>query len=76
MVVTNDIKDDVYKKLINYVFEKCDAVMFIFRKDGFDKQNILQLNNSLNQIKKELSLSLLKHRNGAYWVYSKVDINN
>lgn len=72
MYVTSEIKGEVYKNLIEYAYDKCDAVMFVFRRDGFSQEDILKLNNLLNQIKKKFSNSILKMRNGSYWVFSKV----
>ncbi len=72
MMIINEIKNEVYKKLIDYAFEKCDAIMFVFRRDGFNQQEILELENNLKHLKNLLSDSLLKHRNGAHWVYTKV----
>lgn len=33
MIVVREIKDEVYQNLIEYAYKKCDAVMFVIRKD-------------------------------------------
>ncbi len=40
MVVDNIIENDIYIKLMNYAFQKTDAVMFVSRKDGFTKEEM------------------------------------
>lgn len=72
MLVKNEIKNTTYQKLIKYAFSKCDAVMFIFRKDGFSEKQIKQLNKKSEQIQKNFSKFELKKRNGSHWVFSKV----
>lgn len=45
--------------------------MFVFREDGFNEQQRLQLESCLKQLQKELSPFLLKYRNRVHCVYSK-----
>ena len=47
MLTKNLITDDIYCKLIEYSFTKCDAVMFVSRKDGFDDDKISCLNKTV-----------------------------
>lgn len=75
MYVIKEIKDLVYEKMIEYMFEKCDAVMFVSKKNGFGNRKIIQLEKTMELVKKELEKSFLKKRNGAHWVYSKIGYN-
>lgn len=72
MLVKGKIQNEQYIKLIQYSFEKTDAVMLVFRKDGFDDFEINKLNNTLEKVVNQFRNCLLKRRNGAYWVFSKV----
>lgn len=72
MFITNNIENEIYEKFIDYAFNKCDAVMFISRKDGFREEQIKELDNTISTLKSKLSDSFLKSRNGSYWVFSKV----
>lgn len=75
MYVISEIKGKEYKKLIEYAYTKCDAVMFVIRKDLYakekDKNIINNFNNMINSTSK-LNDYLLKKRNGGNWVYSEV----
>lgn len=42
MLVDMDIEKEIYKKLIEYVCNKSDAVMLVYRMDGLnDKERLL-----------------------------------
>lgn len=77
MLVEKKIQGPIYKNLINYAYTKCDAVMFIVRKDIYineirtdnDSLNILQKN--MKKYVEDINKYLLKKRHGAYWVYSE-----
>ncbi len=72
MRVKGKIKNKQYENLIKYAFQKNDALMFIFRKDGFSAKEIQQLDNTYKELKEELNQSFIKERNGSYWVFTKV----
>lgn len=46
--------------------------MFVFRKDGFNNKQILEIDKSTEILKRKLKNSFLKSRNGSYWVFTKV----
>ena len=72
MLVKNKISGIIYEKLIMYASKKTDAVMFVFRKDGFDELQKQETDYHSASLKKQLSGLLLKRRNGSQWVFSKV----
>lgn len=72
MFVINDVNGKEYENLIEYAFRKCDAVMFVFRKDGFNDEEKKQLDINKLNLQNKLNNSFLKSRNGGYWVYTKV----
>jgi len=72
MFVADKIENEVYEKLIDYAFNKCDAVMFVSRKDGFSDNKKMELDNTISDLKNNLENCFLKSRNGSYWVFSKV----
>lgn len=72
MIVKTIIKDNVYEKLINYAFKKCDAIMFVSRKDGFAFAELEELDNTIEKVKIKFSNSIFKTRTGGYWVFTKV----
>lgn len=72
MIVKIKIKNRIYEKLINYAFEKSDAIMFVSRKDGFSPTELEELDNTIENIKMKFSDSILKTRTGGYWVFTKV----
>lgn len=75
MYVISEIKDKVYKDLIDYAFTKCDAVMFVIRKDLYIKEKSKDVINNFNKMinfTSKLNEYLLKKRNGSHWVYSEV----
>ena len=43
MLIKGKIENEQYKRLIKYAFQKSDAIMFVFRKDGFNDQQISKL---------------------------------
>lgn len=72
MLVENIIERDIYDKLIEYAFKKCDAVMFVARKDGFSEELKEKLDKNITEMKTSLKNDFLKKRNGSYWVFTKV----
>ena len=76
MLVENVIENEVYEKLMDYAFKKCDAVMFIFRKDMYStdlsRNQLNILNKKMTELKDYFKDDILKIRNGLYWAYSKV----
>lgn len=72
MLLKKIIKNKQYELLMRYAFQKCDAIMFVFRKDGFSKEKLQQLDKTYNNTISDFKHSLLKERNGAYWVFHKV----
>ena len=72
MIITNEIKDEVYEKLINYVFNKFDAVMFVSHPLGLTKDKIKILDENITVLKEKLKLSNYKIRHSNHWVYSAV----
>lgn len=72
MLIKGKIENEQYKRLIKYAFQKSDAIMFVFRKDGFNDQQISKLEKTSNDLKTEFKDYILKIRNGAYWVFTKV----
>lgn len=72
MLVEGMIKNEVYEKLIEYSFQKCDALMFIFRKDGFNDSQKQMVDIQTEKVKNDFSNSCLKVRDGAHWVFTKV----
>ena len=45
MLVKKFKKKDTYQKVIEYYSNKCDTVMFVLNKDGFDEEELQELNN-------------------------------
>ena len=72
MLIKGKIENEQYKRLIKYAFQKSDAIMFVFRKDGFNDQQISKLEKTSNDLKTKFKDYILKIRNGAYWVFTKV----
>ena len=70
MLVMNVITDEMYEKLIEYASKRCDAVMFVFSQVPFRGNDILVLNETKEKVKKQFANSILKIRNGDYWVFS------
>jgi len=72
MLIKTKVENKQYEKLIDYASKKCDAVMFVARKDGFDQKQIKLLDKTFSDLKKELKNNFIKSRNGSYWVHTKV----
>lgn len=72
MLIKGKIENEKYERLIKYAFQKSDAIMFVFRKDGFSNQQILKLEKTSNDLKTKFKDYILKIRNGSYWVFTKV----
>lgn len=78
MLIKGDVKGKAYKDLIDYAFKKCDAAMFVIRKDMYinkhriDNQSLNELKNLKNFIETDSGENIIKKRTGNYWVYSKV----
>lgn len=76
MFVENVIENEIYEKLMDYAFKKCDAVMFIFRKDMYStdlsRNQLNILNKKMTELKYYFKDDILKIRNSSHWAYSKV----
>lgn len=72
MLVKEKITNAQYERLIKYAFQKSDAIMFVFRKDGFNNHQILELEKTSRNLQEKFRDSILKIRNGPYWVFTKV----
>jgi len=72
MKIKQGITYQAYEKIIDYAFSKSDAVMFVFRKDGFNESQVDELEKTRSEFEKNYKDYILKHRNGAHWVYTKV----
>ena len=66
MEVIRDIKGKVYEDLVRYASKRCDAVMLTFCKSPFRGDDILVLNETKNNVKKQFKNSILKTRNCDY----------
>lgn len=82
MYVISPVEGKTYEKLIDYAGKKCDAVMFVIRRDLYINELRID-NNSLDELKKnmkkyttEIKNHLLKIRHGAKWVYSESGAND
>lgn len=75
MLVMNVITDEMYEKLIEYASKRCDAVMLTFCKSPFRGDDILVLNETKNNVKKQFKNSILKTRNCDYSIFSGISIH-
>lgn len=72
MFLINDaIKGDTYKKLIEYSFEKCNVVMFVFKKWGLDELKINKLNDTMNNLELNFRKTLITKINRPFWVFTE-----
>lgn len=55
MYVISEIKDKAYKNLIEYAYTKCDAVMFVIRKDLYTKEKDKNIINNFNNMISSIS---------------------
>jgi len=76
MLVKGTIENDTYIKLIEYAFKKNDSVMFVARKDGFNKEQIKTLESTVEKLKSTFQKQILKCRNGGHWVFTLVGNKN
>ncbi len=72
MITKNLITSDIYSRLMEYSFSKCDAIMLVSRKDGFDDDKIDCLNKTMLELKQKFESHILKIRNGGHWVFMRV----
>lgn len=70
MLVKNKIKGQVYEKLMEYANKKCDAVMFVANKSGFNENECTLLDENMKRIKQQFADLFLKSRNGRNWIFS------
>lgn len=68
-VINENIKNETYQKLIEYYFDKCDTVMFISNKDGFNDEEVSELIKSMNEMEDKLKKSYIKSINRSNWVF-------
>ena len=77
MVVTNEINDEIYEALINYAFQKCDAVMFVVRRDIYindiriDKIGLNELKQNMKKYTNICKNYLLKLKHSSKRIYSR-----
>lgn len=71
-VINEEIKNETYEELIDYAYKKCDAVMFVFRKDGFGNHEIKTLEDTESKLEKQFNSFLLHKFNRPSWVFSTV----
>jgi len=69
MIVKKFNNKNTYKKLIEYYFNKCDVIMFVFRTDGLSIYDKQQMKNKSELIEKQLKSSLIKNINRPTWVF-------
>ncbi len=70
MMIINEIKNEVYKKLIDYAFEKCDAIMLVSHPLGLTDEEVKLLNKNIKELQEKFKLSIYKIRHDNHWVYS------
>lgn len=70
MEVKNEIKGELYEKFMRYAFKKCDAVMFVFSRVGYEGEELSVMEKNAQIVKDKLKKSVWKIRHGDCWVYS------
>lgn len=68
MLVKKFKKKDTYQKVIEYYSNKCDTVMFVLNKDGFDEEELQELNNLKEKIEEKFKNSFIKSVHRLTWV--------
>lgn len=77
MIVLNDsIKDSIYKELVKYAFNKCDVVMFVSKKVGFDNSDITALKKSMSKLENKFKNDYIFQVQRPNWVFSEVVNDN
>lgn len=69
MLITQEIKDELYDKFIKYACLKCDAVMFVFKRGRLSKKEKIILEETLQNLKSKYQDDFLKSRHGNKWVF-------
>lgn len=72
MLVKGQIENEKYQKLIKYAFQRSDAIMFVIRKGILSNSERYKMEKKMEIIKRKLSKSFLKQRNGSHWVFTRV----
>lgn len=67
MMIKNNITGETYKKFVEHAQKKCDAVMFVFNRNGFDTSTIKKLDFNFNCLKENLKNYLMDIRHTPKW---------
>jgi hypothetical protein len=70
MVVEN-FKDRAYHNLIEYAYNKCDAIMFVFRQDNLNDLQKSVLEETKNTIYEKYKKDFIKKRKGLRVYYEE-----